>query len=46
MYEVTIDDPKVFTRLWPISISLYRRQEAKAQILENKCDALAREEAP
>ena len=46
MYESTIDDPKVFTRPWPISMPLSRRQEAKAQILENECYTLAREEAP
>jgi len=26
-YEVTIDDPEVFTRPWPISMPLYRRME-------------------
>jgi hypothetical protein len=44
-YEVTIDDPKVFTRPWKMSMPLYRRQEAAIQILENECYALAREEA-
>ena len=36
-YEVTIDDPKVFTRPWKISMPLYRRQEKNAQLLEFKC---------
>ena len=45
LYEATIDDPKVFTRPWKMTMPLYRRQEAKIQILENECYALAREEA-
>ena len=36
-YEATIDDPKVFTRPWRISMPLYRRLEENAQILEFKC---------
>ena len=36
-YEATIDDPKVFTRPWKISMPLYRRQEKNAQLLEFKC---------
>ncbi len=36
-YEVTIEDPKVFTRPWKMSMPLYRRLEANAQILEFKC---------
>ena len=36
-YEATIEDPKVFTRAWKISMPLYRRQEKNAQILEFKC---------
>ncbi len=36
-YEVTIDDPKVFTRPWKMSMPLYRRLEPNAQILEFKC---------
>jgi hypothetical protein len=37
VYEVTIEDPKVFTRPWKMRMPLYRRQEAEAQILEYKC---------
>jgi hypothetical protein len=44
-YQATIEDPKVFTRTWNMSMPLYRRQEATIQILENECYALAREEA-
>jgi hypothetical protein len=37
MYEATIEDPKVFTRPWQISLPLYRRYEKDAAILEYKC---------
>ena len=36
-YEVTIEDPKVFTRPWKISMPLYRRLEPNAQLLEYHC---------
>lgn len=36
-YEATIEDPKVFTRPWKISMPLYRRQEKNAQLFEYKC---------
>jgi hypothetical protein len=36
-YEATIEDPKVFTRPWKITMPLYRRQEKNAQLLEYKC---------
>jgi hypothetical protein len=36
-YEATIEDPKVFTRPWKISMPLYRRLDKNAQILEYKC---------
>jgi hypothetical protein len=36
-YEATIEDPKVFTRAWKISMPLYRRSEARAQLFEYKC---------
>jgi hypothetical protein len=37
MYEATIDDPKVFTRPWKMSMPLYRRVEKNAQVLDFKC---------
>jgi len=37
MYEVTIDDPKVFTRPWKMSMPLYRRVEKNAQLMEFRC---------
>ena len=36
-YSATIEDPEVFSRPWTISMPLYRRLEANAQILEFKC---------
>lgn len=36
-YEATIEDPKVFTRPWKISLPLYRRVEKDAQLMEFKC---------
>jgi hypothetical protein len=37
LYEATIEDPKVFTRPWKISMPLYRKLEKNAQLLEFKC---------
>ncbi len=42
-YEATIDDPKVFTRPWKISLPLYRRMDKGAQLLEYKCVPFAEE---
>lgn len=39
LYEATIEDPKVFSRPWKISMPLYRRQEANARLLEYECYA-------
>ncbi len=36
-YEATITDPRVFTRPWKISMPLYRRIEANAQLMEFRC---------
>jgi hypothetical protein len=36
-YEATIEDPKVFTRPWKIRLPLYRRVEARAQLMEFTC---------
>ena len=36
-YEATIEDPKVFSRPWKISMPIYRRLEKNAQVLEFKC---------
>ena len=37
MYEVTIEDPNVFTRSWTMSMPLYRLVEPNAEILEFRC---------
>jgi hypothetical protein len=42
-YEVTIEDPKVFTRPWKISMPLYRRVEKNPQLLEYICVEFAEE---
>jgi hypothetical protein len=36
-YEATIEDPKVFTRPWKISMPLYRHIEPNAQLAEFRC---------
>ena len=36
-YEATIEDPKVFTRPWKMSMPLYRRLDTNMQILEYEC---------
>ena len=42
-YEATIDDPKVLTRPWKMSMPIYRRVEKNAQVLEFKCVEFAEE---
>ena len=39
LYEVTIEDPRVFSRPWRLSMPLYRRKESNVQILEYECYA-------
>jgi hypothetical protein len=38
-YEATIEDPKVFTRPWKMTMPLYRRIEKNIQVLEYECYA-------
>ena len=42
-YDVTIDDPKTFTRQWSISMPLYRRLEPNATVLDYNCIEFAEE---
>ena len=42
-YEVTIEDPKVFSRPWKMSMPLYRRLDKNVQLLEFKCVEFAEE---
>jgi hypothetical protein len=44
-YDVRIEDPKVFTRPWTMTMPLYRRQEMNTRLLEYECYAYAREDA-
>jgi len=43
-YEVTLEDPKVFTRPWKMSMPLYRRKEPRVRILEYPCFSFLQEE--
>ena len=36
-YEVTLEDPNVYTEPWTMSMPLYRRVEPNAQLLEFRC---------
>ena len=44
LYEATIEDPKVFSRPWKMSMPLYRRMERLPRILEYECVAYLEEE--
>src|SRR5205085_1936555 len=43
-YEATIEDPKVFTRPWKMSMPLYRRVEKNVRLLEYECVFYLQEE--
>src|ERR1700686_3831113 len=43
LYEVTVDDPKVYPRPWKVSMPLYRRMEKDMQLLEFNCVSYAEE---
>ena len=43
-YEATIEDPKVFTRLWKMSMPLYRRQDPNVQLLDYECYTMLQEQ--
>ena len=45
LYEATLEDPKVFTRPWKISMPLYRLQEQNAELLEYECLSYLLEDA-
>jgi hypothetical protein len=42
-YEATIEDVKVFTRPWTISMPLYRRLEERAQLTDFRCIEMVEE---
>jgi hypothetical protein len=43
-YEATIEDPKVFTKSWKISMPLYRLVDKNAKLLEYECVFYLQEE--
>jgi hypothetical protein len=42
-YQATIEDPKIFSQPWTISMPLYRRREPNMQLMEYKCVEFAEE---
>src|SRR5207253_10320825 len=42
-YNVTIDDPKTFTRPWQITMPIYRRMEPNIQLLDFRCTEFVEE---
>ena len=38
-YEVTVDDPKVFSKAWTMSMVLYRHKERYLRLLEYECSS-------
>ena len=42
-YEAPLEDPKVFTRAWKISMPLYRRLEPNAQLTDFRCVEMVEE---
>jgi hypothetical protein len=44
LYEATIEDPKVFTRPWKMSMPLYRRLGKNVKLLEYECVYYLQEE--
>ncbi|MGH9254064.1 MAG: hypothetical protein ACRD3C_05790 [Vicinamibacterales bacterium] len=38
LYEATLDDPKVFTRPWTMSMTLYRRQGKNGDLMDSEYD--------
>jgi len=45
IYEATIEDPKVFTRPWKISLPLILHREPNFRLLEYECHAYAEDQA-
>ena len=42
-YEVTVEDPNVFTRPWKMSMVLYRQLEDNATLMDYRCIELVEE---
>ena len=45
-YRATIEDPKVFTRPWTMSMVLYRHTEPNVRLLDYECYAFALDDLP
>lgn len=45
-YEVTVEDPQVFTRPWKMSMPIYRRQEKNLVILAYECQSYGFDKDP
>jgi hypothetical protein len=45
-YAATIEDPKVFTRPWMISLVFYRHTEPNVRLLDYECYAFALDDVP
>jgi hypothetical protein len=43
-YDVTLEDPNVFSRPWKMSMPIYRRVESNVQLLDYECYTMRREE--
>jgi hypothetical protein len=43
-YEATIEDPKVFSKPWKMSMPIYRRLEKNVKLLEYECVFYLQEE--
>lgn len=43
LYEATIEDTKVFTRPWKMSMPLYRRLDKNARLMEFRCTEMTEE---
>lgn len=42
-YEVTVEDPQVFTRPWKMSMVLYRQLEENATLIDYRCVEMVEE---
>jgi len=45
-YAATIEDPKVFTRPWTVSLVFYRHTEPNVRLLDYECYAFALDDVP
>jgi len=45
MYQATVEDPKVFSRPFTITVPMYRHTEPNARLLEYECQSYREDEA-